>query len=163
MMFEKDLDAIKNVINDFLLPFELNCEIGTDFSYYYNDNLVEVSLVTIDRASKNFLDFVEKEFNFIHADIFLWSLLHEIGHHETLDDLDDDAYELSQEIKRNLQTDNNIKDEVRDYIYFNLYDEYIATEWAANYMEEHYQEVKEFWNKLQPLILNFYKKYEIER
>ena len=159
---EKDLDEIKNIVNDFLFPFELECEIGEDFAYYPFHDLIEISLVTIDRSSKNFLSFVNTEFNDITADIFLWSLLHEIGHHETWDILTDSEIIESQIIKKQIQN-NEIDSNRKDEIYFYTPDEYAATEWAANYMKENVQEVKEFWEKLQPHIINLYEKYNVER
>ena len=157
---DKRLDRIKDLVNDFLSPFELECEFDTDFGYYPIHNLVSISLVTIDRASKNFLSFVNKEFGDITADIFLWSLLHEIGHHETWDDLTDSELELSAALKDAITDNENVSDNGRDFIYFYIPDEYAATEWAANYMIENSQEIKAFWSRLQPLILDVYEEKE---
>ena len=158
-----DLNNIKAVINNFLFPFELECDFAEDFGYYPIHNLISISLITIDRSSKNFLSFVNKEFKEVKADIFLWSLLHEIGHHETWDLLTDNELELSAALKEAITNNENITDNGRDLIYFYTPDEYAATEWAANYMIENSQEIKEFWEKLQPLILDIYNKYNIER
>lgn len=159
----KDLDTIQNIVEEFLSPFELTCGFSDDFAYYPIHNYVTVSLVTIDRSSKNFLSFVQHEFKDVTADVFLWSLLHEVGHHETWDELTDEEIIISKEMKDSIEENENIDKDVKDKIYFNIPDEYAATEWAANYMIEHSQEVKEFWNKLQPFILDIYKKYNIER
>lgn len=159
----EDFNEIINVVNQFLSPFELTCEFNEDFAYFPMYNLVGISLITIDRASRNFLHFVEDEFNDVHADIFLWSLLHEVGHHETWDDLTNEEMNLSQEMKYAISDCENLRPNDRDKIYFYIPDEYLATEWAAQYMRDNVQEVTKFWNTLQPLILNFYKKHGIER
>ena len=117
----------------------------------------------VEVDSERLIKDVEDEFNDVHADIFLWSLLHEVGHHETWDDLTNEEMSLSQEMKYAISECENLRPNDRDKIYFYIPDEYLATEWAAQYMRDNVQEVTKFWNTLQPLILNFYKKHGIER
>ena len=85
----------------------------------------------------------------IHADEFLWSFLHEVGHIETINTLDDDELYFSKTQKKN----ENITNEV----YYELPDEFAATEWAANYMRENTEKVAKFWNEVQSVIMDIYK------
>lgn len=150
-------DNITKVINKFLEPFELKSAAGTDFAYYYTDNIVEYTLVVSARMDRMFREFAET-LGLIHkVDVFLLSLLHEVGHHETYDELDDADITYSADIKATLTT-NDCDVET----YFNLPDEYAATEWAVNYINTHTAEVASLWQELQPAILQFYIDNNIE-
>lgn len=58
------------------------------------------------------------------------SLLHELGHFETFGETDDDDYDRSAEINRIL----DLPKSMRNWEYFKLPDEYIATEWAIEWL-----------------------------
>lgn len=161
-MMLKGIDEINKVINEFLEPFELTAELGTDFDYCFLEDKVHYALIVGDASSKLFMENAEARFPDIHADVFLWSLLHEIGHSETLDDLDDGVEELCIEIKRGLNGHTDWSIEHRHMIYFNCPDEMAATDWAGEYMMDHKDEIATFWNKLQPVIKRFYELNEVK-
>ena len=118
---------------------------------------VEQNFLGFKTQTKLFLKDVETRFPNVHADIFLWSLLHEIGHSETLDDLDDEVEEHCIEIKQKLNEHPDWSIEICNAIYFNCPDERAATDWAGEYLETHYAEISLFWIKLQKAIKEFYK------
>ncbi len=153
----KGINEINVLINKFLEPFDLTAELGTDFDYCFLENKIHYALVVGDISSKLFIENAEARFPEAHADIFLWSLLHEIGHSETLDDLEDGVEKLCMEIKRGLNEHTGWSIEHRHTIYFNCPDEYAATDWAGEYIITHNNELTIFWNKLQKAINNFYK------
>jgi hypothetical protein len=158
----KGINEINNTINEFLKPFDLTAELGTDFDYCFFENKIHYALVVGDLASRLFLKNAESRFPDVHADVFLWSLLHEIGHSETIDDLEDETENLCREIKVHLY-DNNLPIENIHEIYFNCPDEVAATDWAGEYLMSHSKEITVFWNKLQPLIERFYKINGVEK
>ena len=161
-MLLKGINEIDNIINDFLEPFGLTTELGTDFDYCFVEDKVHYALVIEDTSSKLFMKNAEMRFPDVHADIFLWSLLHEIGHSETLDDLEDGVEELCMEIKEKLNEHTDWSAETRHMIYFNCPDEEAATNWAGEYMMNHSEEVTIFWNKLRIAIHNFYELNEVK-
>lgn len=150
------IEKINDVITDFLVPFECTCSMGLDFSYYYGISEITWSLFTTETTDITFTEFVEKEFPDITADIFLWSLLHELGHHETCDswvEKDQLKFDAKKE-----ELENSTEDYAKSCIdYYYIPDEYEATKWAADYMEEHIEEISELWDKLQEAIMSFYK------
>ena len=75
--------------------------------------------------------------------------MHELGHHETMDFLEDDEAEECANIKENI-TENNRKD------YYDCIDEVMATTWAVDFANENYSLLENFWKELQPLIFDFY-------
>ena len=150
------IDGIKkltNTLDKFLEEFECTSIIDTDFYCLTVSNVIAVSLVVLEKHSSTFMSRVNRLYPDIHADEFLWSFLHEVGHIETIDMLDDDEIYFSDFQKK----DENITDE----IYYELPDEFAATEWAANYMRNNTEKVAKFWNEVQSIIMNIYKSNNI--
>ena len=133
---------------------ELEVKFGTDFCYIGSRNLIVFTLEMTRRSFLSFSAFVEENFPDIQADIFLWSLYHEVGHNATEDDFDQDDW------TEYLDTINHWTDSRNDSDYYSLPIEYAATEWAAEYMMKHADEVRVFWNQIQPIILDMYKEIE---
>ncbi len=151
MFANKELDKITNILNDFLAPFDCVAEPGTDFEYYTGSNTICFALTVSDKHETSFIKFAES-LHPIHADIFLWSFLHELGHNQTEDDFEDDDTEYWDQVLR-VKTDEE---------YYNIPQEYAATNWAGEYMEEHAEELGKLWNLLAPAIKAFYKTMEVE-
>lgn len=154
----KGIVKIDKVLNDFLEQFECTARLSTDFGYYHTENLITYALVEAETSKTSFMQSIERLKPNVTADVFLWSLLHEIGHHETMDYMTD-----KQE-----QTSNKIKNEIMKHKrptsdYYNAPDENLATTWAVEYAETHTEELLTFWNKLQKAIMDFYKENNIER
>lgn len=145
----KGLAPIETILNDFLKPFNCTAKMGLDFSYNFITEEITYSLVEINQAGDIFLLDAESRFPQVHAPLFLWSFLHELGHRITEDELEPKEIFESEMIKFHEAYDN-------DLFYFTAPDEYAATDWAGNYMIEHEQEVFELWEKLVPAIRNFY-------
>ena len=112
----KGLNKITEKINEFLKPFDCECKPCTDFAYYYAHSLITYSFIVPTRDKLEFLDSVNILNPKVETDMFLWSLLHEFGHHETMDFLEDDEAEECAHIK-----ENNRKD------YYDCIDEVMTT------------------------------------
>ena len=148
----KKAEPITNILNEFLAPFECEAKLGTDFAYFTDDSSITYSLLVPEKDGVEFVKFAEGLFPDVKADIFLWSILHELGHHETEDDFEDDEWEDYMRL-----TSMNISSEV----YFELDIEYAATVWAGEYIQSHMEEIAELWNKLQPAIKKFYSELNV--
>lgn len=100
-----------------------------------------------------FIDFCNKKYD---TDLTAWSfvfcILHEIGHFQTISQLTKEqlAYEY---LMRDMGIDNNI--------YFNLPAEDLANKWALEYLETHPQECWKFQNKCLNIIRHLYKKHHL--
>ena len=143
------IDKLTNVLDKFLEEFECTSIIDTNFYCLIASNVIAVSLVVSEKNSSSFMSRVNRLYPDIHADEFLWSFLHEVGHIETINTLDDDELYFSKTQKKN----ENITNEV----YYELPDEFAATEWAANYMRENTEKVAKFWNEVQSVIMDIYQ------
>lgn len=145
-------------MDKFLRPFGVKSCLGVDFCYYYAEELVQFTVVMTEHADHVFYKFISEEFNYYPFDMFLFSLLHEIGHHNTLDYFDAEEITQSDAVKRDIEAtinDDNFDEKCMEYFYCPI--EYIATEWAVNYMRRHEKELRKEWKKMLKHFRHFYK------
>ena len=156
------VDKINTVLNKFLAEFEATACMGEDFCYWYKDSCIHYSLVMIEASSDYFMQNFNRLAPDLHCDPFLASFMHELGHHETLDMIEEDYRPIKKALGEELKI---VKDVLKSEIhqkYFDLPDEYEATMWAINYMRNNVEKVAAFWNELQAAIINFYKLNKVE-
>ena len=136
------ISELDKIINDFLLDnnFDCSAKFGSDFAYWYKNSEIEYSLLVSERLDNMFKEFAESIGLKINCGNFLLSFFHELGHHNTLDFLDDDLYKESQLIKSNLNSE--IDEDCKKY--FELYDEIEATKWAIGYINNNEEKIKKF-------------------
>ncbi len=111
---------------------EINCYDSDLERIYFNPN---------DTEDCGFLRHLREVHNYPQADRYsltIWTLLHEIGHYNTLDDCDDDEEDLDVRLVfAALDTTDVAHDERAQDLYFNLQAEWEATEWAIAYLDNH--------------------------
>ena len=78
--FTLNTEKLDKVLTDFLSPFEVTVCMGLDFSYFVEKKLITYSLLITEQADKTFSFFVKSLFPNVSTDIFIWSILHELGH-----------------------------------------------------------------------------------
>lgn len=166
----KEVEKIDNILNDFLKEFECEASLDTDFAYYHNKNLITYSLVCGNAFDELFSNVINLLCPYVRCDLFIWSLLHEVGHNQTLDDISDEDYRYCQDEKERIQNElshvtraeneklyNRIANE-----YFFLPDEIAATMWAVDYVTKNTTKIKTLWQKLQVAIMEFYRVNNVE-
>lgn len=166
----KGIERIDKILNDFLRDFDCSAEIDNDFTYHTDINLITYSFTCSEISNVMFSNVIAALCPNIKCDIFLWSLLHELGHHETIDTISDADYCYSfdekQRIREQLSGVSAEKNEklymqiANDY-YF-LPDEIAATCWAVDFVTKNQHRVRQLWNELQPAIKDFYRLNEVE-
>ena len=156
----KGVTVINNILNEFLEQFDCSADIGEDFCYWERTSEINYAFVVASNNDIWFKEFANSLMPNLNCDIFLLSLFHEIGHHETIDDIEDDVLRECWKIKGELNQKKTFTKE-DNFRYFNLPDEKAATEWGLQYMIDHKAEVADLWRKLQPAILNFYRLNDI--
>lgn len=149
-MFDYYVNTINEYLQEFLdrNEFDCDCSLGNNFSYLFERSLITYSLVVADSQGESFLAFCEKLFPNIHADVFLWSFLHELGHHETLDDFDNNVHRAYYYRIKNYKLSSEE--------YYNLTIEKAATVWAGEFMQNNPEEVQRLWNNIQPVMIKLY-------
>lgn len=156
----KGVTEINNILNEFLEQFDCSADIGEDFCYWGHLSEINYAFVVSSNNDIWFKEFAHSLMPNLDCDIFLLSFFHELGHHETIDDIEDDVLKDCWKVKGELNK-KKVSTKEDNFRYFNLPDEKSATEWGLQYMMNHQEEVAELWRKLQPAILNFYRLNDI--
>lgn len=133
--------------------------VGLDEDFYYEDieEKIYVALTIAEKHDRLF----EQVFNEIglqhKCDNFILSFFHELGHYETLHLLTEEEEKLSEKIY------NKPSYEDSDYLeYYYSPREIIATTWAKDFINENVDKVKDFWNRIQPIIFQLYDMNEVD-
>jgi hypothetical protein len=160
-----DFERLNKVLEDGLkkLGFDgYTVEIGNDFMFYYEENLITYALVAPTRMDTLFRKLYTELGLKYNADIFLLSFFHELGHGETIDDISETLYLYSQ--NRKVIIGNHTEEEATDELireYQTLPDEIAATAWACDFINNNAGAVKEFWETFQKELMEFYKENNI--
>lgn len=155
-------DCITEIIDNFLEKFGLTCFCGTDYGYYRNTGEVEYCLVTTEHYDRLWKEYLHNRYgNEIDVDfypIFVWSLLHEVGHSQT--DMLFSGYgcDIIDEYKQTLDGDSD-EDTM---LYFNAPDENIATFWAFDYIRHNPEEIEQLSIDLAIAFEDFCDEYDIK-
>ena len=145
----KGVKPINKCLNKFLAEWGLTAVMGTDFAYLYKRNVVVWTPVVSVKNDTDFQNFFESLGCIVKCDVFLYSILHEIGHSQTFDDLSEADYAYSLDRK---------SQEISNDEYFRLPDELAATMWAVDFLNNNVDKVRVWWEELQPLFYDFYQK-----
>lgn len=151
----RGLEKVEKVINDFTKKnFDLLAVCGNDFRAYPTTKEIHFAFEIPEDDINYYLEDVAYRYPQIRADIFLWCLMHEIGHcmtDEMWSEEESEYFESQKEMLAYIEDD-----EMRNAWYHALPDEFLATRWAGEYMVEHTPEIAEFWHKLQETLFTFY-------
>ena len=133
---------------------------STSYSYGTDNEDIEYKL-TFTEEDKWFMDFVKTRFNLEIKYPFIMSLLHEVGHHKTFEDIEGTCIEEfcdneKERITNEMETATLERKIELENQYFNLPDEIVATKWAVDYIKCHPLRVMRMWKKIQKALLKFY-------
>lgn len=124
---------------------ELSVTFDTNDGYCYNtlENRININLSQTDDCG--FLRHLKEFHNCPYANeihLALWSILHEIGHYETENDVEE--YDEDYETRIYLMlTDKRVRNNpLIQNKYFNLPAEFMATEWAKEWVDENFSLAK---------------------
>ena len=150
------------VVNDFVSQFGLTAKFGKEFQAIPAKNRIDFTLAEREEIINEFMVNAEMRFPQIHAHPFIWLLLHEIGHMQTIDFFTIDEQNRFIKKKDALYETLNTEDYSLVSEWYQLMpDEYMATLWAGTYMIEHTKEIAKFNKKLNKAMKVFCKKNEI--
>lgn len=152
----KGLNWITRECNNFLKQFGVVAHSGKIFCWYPYTNIVDYTLVVdelSDNAFKEYLYHLGLQYD---CDVFLLSLLHEVGHFMTDDELTPLETELCEEAKGKIEKRKELTF-ADHWEYFSLKDETMASQWAVDFINNNPTEVEDFWLKVQKRILRFYE------
>lgn len=134
---------------------------GDDYAYYFDRQKITFR-ITITEADALFTQFVKERFDYEDNYPFILSILHEIGHGITAEDVDGFVYDWCQQekdrIEQEIKTATGDRWNELQYEYFNLPDEIGATAWAVDYAKAHPKKVRKMWEKCEKALHEFYAK-----
>lgn len=152
----KGVKEIDDIINIFTLTnFGLNARLAPEFLAFCDERTVGYTFIIASTDNKFFIEDAQARFPTVHADIFLWLLMHEIGHCMTYRMWSEEDLTCFWQRKEDLTKEPN--EWYRNNWYHAIPDEFFATRFAGMFMENNPSIIKQFWNKLQPALFNFYK------
>ena len=158
----KGTKKLDKMINNYVKKFGCTAELGSEFCYWHDDETVDYSFIIPVPSDEVWKEYVKKEFNFNLTNIFMFSLLHEIGHHYTMDFFTQTQQnkndKMVDKIEKVLSESDDEKLDKTMYLkYFDLPMERIATKWAVNYYRKHRFSINRFYKKLNKELKKFYK------
>ena len=155
-MFE-DFAPITDALTAFVQTFgeEYTCKLSADFGADHIKDVIHYAFVMPDTGARSFrANFVACYPIAADFDIFTLSFLHELGHLETSYEMINDQADRDR-IHDLLKTDP--EQAYREY--FALYNERIATEWAAQLLMDEYEMLKAWEKKILEMFRKVLDKY----
>lgn len=162
-MAKKGKKELNKAITALVKPFGVDkaC-LAEEWQYDFVKEKISFPLTSDDWTDDLYNKFVTKEFGLKDFDTFVISILHEVGHHMTNDDIDEMtafACECKKiEIVTKLEQVTTLKQaEKIEMKYFKLPDEYAATKWAVDYYNTHRKKCENMARKASKAISTFKK------
>lgn len=157
----KDVKKLDRMLTEFVSKFGCTAELDSEFCYWHEESLVYYTLAITELTDDAWKEYVLKTFNYKIENIFMFSLLHEIGHHFTMDNFSKKQRNAenhkTEEIEEKLsKSTSDIVDRNLNLEYFNMPMEKSATRWAVNYSKKHKVEINRFWKKFHKELKRFY-------
>ena len=162
-----DFDRLVEIVDEFVAPFGLDSDYDADFYYDSEETRVYFSIVISERSVRLFKEYIKNTFNFDAPNIFMISLLHEIGHAETLDTVstkqlkaDHKAKEALTQALDAMSNDDPNYDKVFS-TYFDLTIEKIATQWAVDYYKANRKKCDDFYSIFLNALQKEFKRIDL--
>lgn len=132
-----DLELVKKFCKCVTGDYYITVEESDEFSYWYQDSRIEIAWPQHENPENSQLkaDFIAYINSTYHIDIsnkvdyFVFSLLHELGHHMTMDSLDETDLQEELVTRRLIELTEN------DSLYFTLPSELAANDWAFEHWD----------------------------
>lgn len=154
----KGVRKLESKVNKFLAPFNLKSKLGDEFAYFFVSEIVQFSIAITERSDAEYIKFIKNEFDYDVPNMFLFSFLHEVGHHMTNDELEEEDFEEDEfqkfEISEHMNDDNYEEYSLK---YFHCPTEFLANEWAIDYYRNHEEEVNRKGKEMIKAFKHFYK------
>ena len=159
----KGVKDLNDSISKELKPFGIaRARLSSEYSYLYYNRNVNYKITETALEDKWFVDFVKDRFNYTVRYPFVFSLLHEVGHHKANEEIEGAIYDFCRTEKERIDKEmEKVKTEYKakklEWQYFNLPDEIMATQWAVNYCKQNPQKVRAMWNRMKNALNEFYE------
>ena len=157
----KGMKAITKVVNEFTQTFGVTAKWGKEFEALPTNKIIHFTVIVDEDMDRVFLEDAEARHPEIHANLFVWLLMHEIGHCMTDYLWTDEDEDYFTKAKDKLDVFFGTDVELKNEWYHKIGDEYMATKWAGEYMMAHPKKMKKFCKKMNEVMRVFCKKNKI--
>lgn len=159
----KGRKKLNKVVSAQLANFGLKAKLSTEYAYFHYKSLITYKLTENTIEDELFNSFVFDRFNYHVENSFIFSLLHEVGHHQANDEIVGDILDFCLQEKERIDKamlTADAYDEIKEleYQYFALPDEIMATQWAVNFARNNALECDVMWENIKTALLKFYEK-----
>lgn len=127
------------IINLFCKKFGVIAKKDDEFTYFYPDDIVTYCINSRTVQDKFFIDFCYECGLPPKINSFMASLMHEIGHSQTSEELNDADWDYIDERVKTIRACYDLNRYLPNRLYFCLPNEKMATKWAIDYIQTHYR------------------------
>ena len=164
----KSIEKLNDVFNQFFVELgypEIDCIFSNEFVYYPESEEISYTLLEMPLNDIGFKTYVRETYP--HApecSVMVLSLLHELGHHLTMDSISKNKMRKCKKAKkeiaeRYITTDKELIQAQIDYC--GLYDEKKATEKAIEILINNYDYILSFEEVWFNAVMKFYKENNV--
>jgi hypothetical protein len=163
----KGKKELNKSISAILKPFGIRkAKLSKEYTYSFATEKVTFKITENEIEDKMFKDFVEDRFGYEVERPFIFSLLHEVGHHKANFEIEgailDFCLSEKKRIEQEMENAETEEEVVKlSFQYFNLPDEIMATQWAVNFAMSNPQAVVEMEEQAETALRKFYKKNRV--
>lgn len=164
----KGIEKLNDVFNQFFVELgypEIDVEFTNEFAYYYGQDIIAYTLLSMPDTDAGFINYLKKTYpSMPECSMFIFSFLHELGHHVTLPKLY--GTKKWRQCKKRKSINARMKDSTSEQMmtkqenYCKLFDEAIATKKAVDILCENYDYIVEFETTCANALKEFYSNYE---
>lgn len=155
----------KKVLNKKVTAFckqfnsDLKARLGEDFEYSFEKERVQFPLEVTEQHDKLFKIFIKKIFDYDVPNVFMMSLLHEMGHHFTGENFTEEDEALY--LERNAEITERIMNDEGDqpfYDYYALPQEMAATHWAVDVYRNNEKAINKAWKQIKKALKEYQRR-----
>ena len=150
--------TLEKKIRRYLKKFGITRALCTDSFFYIPTAKTVCFTILRYTTDEELIEHVNQKYDVdIHDWFFIFSLLHEVGHHMTMSQLSEKDF-IEEVAARKVISQLIDNDTDKNAVYFELNAEDLANRWAIEYIENHTQECWDFQNRCFKIIEHIYKK-----
>ena len=136
-------------------------KLSDRFSYEPTDEVITFTFEENHDSNVEWKKFLKEKFNFTLTaeNVFTMSILHELGHHYTVDTFSDEVWEK----EATEECLGDLSGVERERAYFNMSTELAATKWAVETYNSNSPKLLRSWNhRFNCAIRHYEKKHHVE-
>lgn len=159
----KGVEKLNNIITGFfeMLGYdEITCFMSTEFAYYNTTNEISYSLFEMPLCDIGFKTYLRNHYpNMQECSMFIFSLLHELGHYLTWNSISKREKLKAKKMKKRIgrKREYTAQDVIQKQVeYCALYIERIATAKGVEVLEENYDIIVNFEEVWFNAVMEFY-------